>query len=258
VGATDGWEEAPTHGCSGQLAIKPGLKLQFSLNLLTAWIRRSSLRLLTGRYVFFRGVFIVLTKSESTVAKILAAAQSLFLARNYADVTMSQMAEAAEVTKGALYHHFASKEELYLALLHTDLEQKRALFQAAIDSESGCRERLSALTSAFFHLDREQRDLIRLVRRDINVFDGAARAELIRAYQTALPELVEQVLRDGIRDGEIQPEDPRLLSWHFVALVDVTLSAYADTVFEDTGRKLDHVLALFFSGARRSSNGVDR
>ena len=200
----------------------------------------------------------MLTKSEGTIANILAAAQSLFLARNYADVTMSQIAAAADVTKGALYHHFDSKEELYLALLHADLKQKRNLFQQAIDRETGSRNRLSALTAAFFELHREQRDLIRLVRRDINVFAGPARGELIRAYQTALPELVEQVLRDGIRDGEVQPEDPRLLSWHFVALVDVTLSAYADTVFEDTDRKLDHVLALFFSGAGRSSNGADR
>ncbi len=52
----------------------------------------------------------MLTKSETTIANILTAAASLFTARNYADVTMDQIAVACSVTKGALYHHFKSHE----------------------------------------------------------------------------------------------------------------------------------------------------
>jgi AcrR family transcriptional regulator len=198
-----------------------------------------------------------LTKSKNTIAKILTAAASLFVVKNYAEVTMEQIAEAANVSKGALYHHFASKEELYLALMHADLAEKRALFRQAIDSATGCRERLRRLTTSFFNLPAARRRTISLVRRDINVFEGPARTELVRAYQAALPELVEHIIRDGIRDGELAPTDPRLLSWHFVAMVEVTLTPYADTLFKETDSRVDYLLDLFFSGSAATQPGVN-
>jgi AcrR family transcriptional regulator len=198
-----------------------------------------------------------LTKSKDTIARILAAAASLFVAKNYAEVTMEQIAEAARVSKGALYHHFSSKEELYLALMHADLAEKRSLFRQAIDSATGCREQLRGLTTSFFNLPAARRTIISLVRRDINIFDEPARTELVRAYQAALPELVEEVIRDGIRDGELAQADPRLLSWNFVAMVEVTLTKYADTLFEETDTRVDYLLDLFFSGCAATQPGVN-
>ncbi|MCP4853510.1 MAG: TetR/AcrR family transcriptional regulator [Fuerstiella sp.] len=189
------------------------------------------------------------TQSISTVASIMAAAKSLFLAKNYAEVTMDRIAEKSDLTKGALYHHFSSKEELYLEMMHADLAQKREIFTAAIDSSEDCRERLRQLTKAFFDLPPEKRELIKLVQRDINVFRDPARANLVRAYQQSLPELVERVIRDGIENGKLAPGDPRLLSWHFVSMVQVTLDLYADSLFDDSDQKLDYVLNLFFDGA---------
>jgi AcrR family transcriptional regulator len=58
-------------------------------------------------------------KSATTITNILEAAQALFLEKNYADVTMTDIAEAADVTKGALYHHFSGKEDLYLRMMHS-------------------------------------------------------------------------------------------------------------------------------------------
>lgn len=195
---------------------------------------------------------MILTKSHSTVATILGAAEDLFLDKNYADVTMGKIAEAASVTKGALYHHFSSKEELYLAMLHGDLEKKRDLFRGAVESTGTVRQRLGRLTKDFLDLPRPKRRLIRLVRRDINIFRDNLRSELIRAYQRALPEQVESILRDGIRDGELIAADTRFLSWYYVALVEITLSRYADRSFEDRDAKLKAVLDLFLGGAAES------
>jgi hypothetical protein len=77
----------------------------------------------------------------------------------------------------------------------------------------------------------------------------------VTAYQAALPELVEQVIRDGIRGGELAPADPRLLSWHFVAMVEVTLTPYADTLFEDTESRVDYLLDLFLGGCAATQPG---
>lgn len=189
------------------------------------------------------------TKSIATRARILEAACGLFLEHNFASVTTAQIAKVAEVTKGGLYHHFSSKEELYLAFLHEDLAVKENLFRRAVDLEGSTRERLAALTQSFLELPPALRMTARLVRRDINVFAGRYREELVRDYQRALPCQVEAILRDGMADGTLSITDPRLLSWHFVALVEVTLTPYANSVFEDIDSKLELVLDLFLGGA---------
>lgn len=192
---------------------------------------------------------MTLTKSKATRARILEAARDLFLDNTFASVTTAQIAEAAEVTKGGLYHHFPSKEELYLAFLHEDLATKEALFMQAVDLEGTTRERLALLTRSFLILPPALRRTARLVRRDINVFSGLHRQQLVLDYQRALPRQVEAILRDGMADGTLSITDPKLLSWHFVALVEVTLTPYANSVFEDNDSKLELVLDLFLGGA---------
>jgi AcrR family transcriptional regulator len=60
------------------------------------------------------------TRAESkqrTRQRLLVEAQRLFRERGYAATSLEQIAEAAEVTKGAIYGHFASKEDLMLCAL---------------------------------------------------------------------------------------------------------------------------------------------
>lgn len=189
-------------------------------------------------------------KSVVTIANIMEAAQSLFITRNYADVTMSDIAQTAEVTKGALYHHFSSKEDLYLKMVHGFLAEIEAMTTALVRQSQGgaCRERLHQFTVAFLSLPDIEKAMMRLVRRDINTFTDPDRTRLIRAYQKALPEPIEAILRDGIVHGEIEGTDARLLSWEHVAIVEVVLRPYALGVLGDVEAIADFVIGLFFDG----------
>lgn len=60
---------------------------------------------------------------EATRAKLLAAARDLFGERGYAGVGTEEVVRAAGVTRGALYHQFADKRELFEAVL-IELEQQ--------------------------------------------------------------------------------------------------------------------------------------
>jgi AcrR family transcriptional regulator len=189
------------------------------------------------------------TRASATITSLLSSAEASFLKKNYADVTMEDIAEAAGVTKGAAYHHFANKEALYVEMMQSALKEKQVLFQTAVESPGTCRERLRRLTQIFLELPREKRDVMKLVRRDINIFTDPVRSQLVRAYQSALPEQIESILNDGIRDGELVPADVRLLSWMHVALVEVMLTPYAERVFDNQSQMLDFVIRLFFNGA---------
>lgn len=190
-------------------------------------------------------------RSEDTIAGILHSAATLFVSRSYADVRMDDIAEASGLTKGALYHHFESKEDLYLAMMHDMLAEKKTLFTQSGALGDTCAENLRNLTRAFFRLSRKDQGLLRLVRRDAKIFRPNLRRELISAYQAAVPGPIEDVLGHGIAAGEIAPADPRLLAWHFVALVEVMLTQYAGKCYSNDESKLDAVLNLFLRGAAR-------
>src|ERR1700754_5132035 len=55
-------------------------------------------------------------RTAATREALVAAARALFAARGYADVGTEEVVRDAGVTRGALYHHFADKTELYAAV----------------------------------------------------------------------------------------------------------------------------------------------
>ena len=57
------------------------------------------------------------TRAEHTRAELLAAAQQVFAAKGYEGASVGDIAAAAGYTKGAVYAHFDSKEEMLLALV---------------------------------------------------------------------------------------------------------------------------------------------
>lgn len=63
--------------------------------------------------------------SAATRRALLRAAGSLFAVRGYAATSLDAIVAEAKVTKGALYHHFASKQGIFEAVL-TDLEDQAA------------------------------------------------------------------------------------------------------------------------------------
>src|ERR1700678_520058 len=57
------------------------------------------------------------TAKAMTRQRLIGEARRLFRERGYAATSLEQIAEAADVTKGAIYGHFASKEDLLLSAI---------------------------------------------------------------------------------------------------------------------------------------------
>jgi AcrR family transcriptional regulator len=90
------------------------------------------------------GVVARVTRAQSkelTRRRLLAEAQRLFRERGYAATSLEQIAEAAEVTKGAIYGHFASKEDLMIGAI--ELVPNPDHVAALNDTSRPVRERLA-------------------------------------------------------------------------------------------------------------------
>ena len=87
-----------------------------------------------------------MTRAESkerTRQRLLAEAQRLFRERGYAATSLEQIAEAADVTKGAIYGHFASKEDLLLSAIEASRGTTPDYVTMLNDRSRPVRERLA-------------------------------------------------------------------------------------------------------------------
>ncbi|QTF93943.1 TetR/AcrR family transcriptional regulator [Halomonas sp. BM-2019] len=100
---------------------------------------------------------------ELTRARILDAAEALFVAQGFSSVTMSQLAKAAEVTKSLIHHHFGSKEQLWGVVKDRAFERYFAA-QMALFEEAGEPDALLLRRSveAYFHFLRDNPGVVRL------------------------------------------------------------------------------------------------
>ncbi len=192
-------------------------------------------------------------RSVATINNIFDAARTLFTEKQYADVSLREITEAAGVTKGALYHHFATKEELYLQTVYRCLAEVKETIQDSLQNSRGeaCRNRLYLSLSSFLRLPFESLSIMRSIRRNINVFEEPVRTELIRAYQAALPEQIESLLHEGMANDEIIAMDARLLSWQHVAVVEVSLHEYGRQILGGPEEMADSIVSLFFNGIEK-------
>jgi AcrR family transcriptional regulator len=69
--------------------------------------------------------------------RVVAAAIEAFQTRSYSEVTVSDIAEAAQMAKGTVYRHFASKEELLTAAIETLLVDTESRVESAVADLGG-------------------------------------------------------------------------------------------------------------------------
>ncbi len=63
---------------------------------------------------------------EERRAQLLSLASLAFSAKSYDDVSVDELAQAAQVSKGLLYHYFPSKRDLYIAIIREGAEKLTA------------------------------------------------------------------------------------------------------------------------------------
>lgn len=103
-------------------------------------------------YVYHNdGVRRTAEEAAQTRRALLEAALEVFAERGYAAATLSGIAARAGLTRGAVYHHFTDKAELYLATIAENWGAAAAPVWAHLeDTDAGPQERIRRFLVAFF------------------------------------------------------------------------------------------------------------
>ena len=149
-------------------------------------------------------------------AVLLRCAGRLFGERGYSATRLDDIAAAAQVTKPVVYRHFASKKELYLALLRKHEADLPSFFGVVADApaELTHSEILEAILSVWFDYVRENRHAWLMLFRDSSG-DGeirAVRAEVSIRAREVIAEFIAERGAGAIPAQQIAPTAEMLTS----------------------------------------------
>lgn len=158
-------------------------------------------------------------RSAATREALIAAARKLWGLRGYAEVGTPEIASAAGVTRGAMYHQFADKATLFREVVEV-VEQDVMARMAVVVAEAGVATPTAAVRAAVdawleVSADPEVRQLVLLDAP--SVLGWAGFRDVAQRYSLGM---TEQMLGEAIRAGELAEQPVRPLAHVLIGALD--------------------------------------
>lgn len=194
-------------------------------------------------------------RSEETRNTIIEAAETLFTQHGYSDSGVAEICTAAGVSKGAFYHHFASKQEVFLELMDDRLSGINQAMQQVVDGERDVPDALMYLASLgkliFLAGEKHLSILMEFweqARHDPESWKAAGAP--YERYQKFL----SQIIRQGVDEGSLREVDPDDVSKMIIAIATgLMLQGVMDKDRDAWGQTIEKYMEILLEGLRRRS-----
>ncbi len=176
-----------------------------------------------------------LTRQESrlrTQERLLEAAAEVFSQRGFHDASVDEIAEEAGFSKGAVYSNFASKEELFMALLDRHLEAELKDVSAQFTQRKGTGEDEHAQPHQSFAALLEEKRSWNMLTIEFSLYamrHPPAQKQLAERYHAARNELTTLLQGMYQAKGNILTFPIEYIAWTLLALgTGLAIQAYLE------------------------------
>ncbi|MBT9526889.1 MAG: TetR family transcriptional regulator [Rhizobacter sp.] len=144
--------------------------------------------------------------------QLVGIATELFASKGYDGTSLRDIADAAGITKAALYYWFPEKEALFVRVVENRMGSLIRQVSLAIEQAADPIAKIRA----FLHASAEQMDANRSawVTSSINFWSNfdAAQREILLAQRDRFEQLLRQCVADAVAQGLLRPADPALVT----------------------------------------------
>jgi AcrR family transcriptional regulator len=156
-------------------------------------------------------------RSEATRRKILDAAVDVFGEIGYAAAAWGTILERTGMTKGALYHHFDSKESLASAIIEEGSETLLVAFRNVCGSSSPALENMIHGTFTVANVLRSD-NMARAAEQLTSALSGFN--EAAARFCAGLVEVMAEEARRAVAEGDLRPDlDPAMVSESIIGIM---------------------------------------
>lgn len=149
-------------------------------------------------------------KSAQKKRYILETARKVFMEKGFKDVTMKDVVEACEISRGGLYLYFPSTKELFLEVLKLEQLDADDVFSKSIPRGAGASDILALF------LKEQKRELLgrkkSLTKASYEFFFDnriPGKDNFMRKQFDAAVQVIEKLIEEGVHTGEFYCEDAR-------------------------------------------------
>ena len=189
-------------------------------------------------------------RAEETRERILSAAAECFAQRGYDATSVAEMCESAGVSKGAFYHHFLTKQSVFLELLDRWLGTLDAGLGAARADAGNMPQSLQGMAGMagfVFGAAGEQLPMF-LEFMTQAVHDPEVWKATVAPY-VRYREFFADLVRQGVAEGSLQPVDPEIAAETIVSLaLGVILQGLLDPKGADWGQVMQGAMQMLLHG----------
>lgn len=181
---------------------------------------------------------------EITINRILDTAHKLFMEKSYEQTTIQDIVDdLGDLSKGAVYHHFKSKEEIIDAVMMRIFQANNLLEKVKDDKSLNGLQKIKKIFIESIS-SRDQQQLYRFAPTLMKnpKFLSKQLNQAISVYAPLLQEYIEE----GISDGSIAVDHPKELSQVIMLLVNIWLNpGVFDVDREEFNSKLEFLKKMF-------------
>src|SRR5690606_19846094 len=152
-------------------------------------------------------------RAEITRDSVLAGAADVFLRLGYANASLSEIIAQSNVTKGALYFHFGSKEELARAVVDQGNERLISSCQGFFDTRVPALEACIGITYVVADLSMNDPMVGAMLKltHQIGDYKGAQGDNVSKTWAETYRLLAERAIAQGDLEADLDPETVGML-----------------------------------------------
>ena len=160
---------------------------------------------------------------EQTVKLILDVSTRLFVEKGYEHTSLQDIINETKLSKGAIYHHFSSKEEIFEAIFRRIGEENSVALAKIRDDKklNGYKKLKALLRAAYFNPNQI---LMLTVTPPLLENPKFLAMQIQQLYDIVVPKFIEPILQQGIDDRTISTKDPREVAEVIMILNNVWLN----------------------------------
>ncbi|HMK85440.1 MAG TPA: TetR/AcrR family transcriptional regulator [Steroidobacteraceae bacterium] len=142
---------------------------------------------------------------------VLRTAARAFNARGYHNTSIDEIAAALNVTKPTIYYYVANKEQLLLECILTGLERVVEPFRRPRDRQLCAREQLNRTIRHYAQAIASEYGWCMVRAEDLGLSPESLAP--IKALKSEIDQGMRRLLDEGIRDGSIETNDPKMTAF---------------------------------------------
>jgi len=147
---------------------------------------------------------------NKTKRKIFEASMKLFAEKGYDATSIEEITATVGVAKGTLYYHFSSKEEIFQFLVEEGVKLLKNSIAIKTSKLTNSLDKIRAIVLIELKILVKYESFMTIILSDI--WGTGPRSKMCRNYVFEYIQMIEEIVEEGIRKGEIIEADANVIA----------------------------------------------